>query len=124
MSNMTPIQLLTAAKQSIANDPNFDLNDFCHCVAPHVCKVAGDSVWGEYARVGGGFEHVANRAWVLLGQPANLGLNLFAGVVGPGTGHHHFTAMKRLDWAIDGLASLPDTEIAHLLEPERELVTA
>lgn len=47
---MTPVQLLEKAKQSIAADPEFDMSSWSHCLANHVCRVAGDCVVYDRAR--------------------------------------------------------------------------
>lgn len=114
---MTPIELLQAAKRSVAAAIHFDLNSYCHCIAPHVCRAAGDTVVGEYV----GDQHVAYRAWTLLGfhldtngKPVRpIPLSLFSGYLG--IQDDRSVAYKRLDLAIEYLAAHSP---AHTPEPE------
>lgn len=41
---MINLNLLEAARQSVVEDPDFDMATWDHCVAGHICKVGGLSV--------------------------------------------------------------------------------
>lgn len=67
---MTRIELLNAAKRSVAEAAYFDLDDACWCLAPHVCRAAGDTVVGRgVVTVNGMPVSVIDRAWSHLFTP-------------------------------------------------------
>ena len=42
------VELLERAKQSIANDPEFTMAEYEHCLANHLCRAAGHEVVGVW----------------------------------------------------------------------------
>lgn len=121
---MTPIEILQLAKTNIAADPLFDLNDFCHCVAPHVCRAAGDTEFNdnEEVIVNGQPMHVAARAFQLLGTPR---IPLLFSCSHGGCGTERQEAERRLDLAIDWFVKNAPTPAPQPIEVvEQELTYA
>jgi len=123
---MTPIEILKAAKASIAADPTFNLNHFCQCIAPHICRAAGDTVVNETAIFNNGEEEfVAIRGYKLLGAPKLKGFpRLFHGAL---TGDHKSEAYRRLDRALDYYFITQSHQIPEpvvIPEPEQEPILA
>lgn len=97
---MTPIEILQAAKRSVAAAAYFDLGDFCYCLAPHVCRAAGDTVYNSRAILpDGSLEHVSTRAYTLLFPNVEDRMPLL--FIGGMTLDHKREAFCRIDNAIE-----------------------
>lgn len=115
------VDVMKKARQSVLDAPNFNMSDWGHCVACHVCKVSGlDVALNPYNQMWyGGDEYMPKPAYKAMevnidGPNAELADLSFL---------FHFQASKdrvlaQMDWLIAKYTPVPEPVIEEVMEEE------